>query len=235
MRESDLSQPTVEYFENLGYTVNCEVKGIDIVARKDDYLTAIELKLSFNMTLLFQVMDRLKFADCVYVALPKPKRRSKDLTKIRQLAEILNFGILLIDTGIAQHAEPLYTPLSKNSPRDNKRKRTATKEANGRSIELNKGGVRSIKIITAYREKCLAAASIMHSKNGVSAKELRDNFGFDKTIASTLKRDYYNWFEKTEDGNHKLTKQAHTEIESTPEFKRLFDAYLDKYQDKHSP
>ena len=235
MRESDLSQPTVEYFEKLGYTVNCEVKGIDIVARKDDYLVAIELKLSFNMTLLFQVMDRLKFADEAYVALPKPRRRTKDLTKIRQLAEILNFGVLLVDTGIAQHAEPLYTPHPKDKPRDNKRKRIATKEASGRSVELNKGGVRSIKIITAYREKCLAAASVMHIKSEVSAKELRDNFGFDKTIAGALKRDYYGWFEKTEDNNYKLTKKAHTEIAQTPEFKRLFEAYLEKYQDNHTP
>jgi len=234
MRESDLSQPVVKYFEDLGYSVNCEVKGIDIVARKDDYLVAIELKLSFNMTLLFQVMDRLKFSDEVYIALPKPKRRSKDLTKIRQLAEILNFGVLLVDTSIAWHVDALCTPHQKDKPRDNKRKRIAQKEACGRSIELNKGGVRSIKIITAYREKCLAAASIMYLKNGITAKELRTNFGFDKTITTTLKRDYYKWFEKTDQDSYKLTQKAHSEIENTPEFKRLFDAYLNKYR-YHTP
>ena len=230
MRESDLSQPTVNYFEALGYIVNCEVKGIDIIARKDDYLVAIELKLSFNMTLLFQVMDRLKFADEVYIALPKPKRRSKDLTKIRQLAEIIGFGVLLVDVGIVPHAEPLYIPHPKEKPRDNKRKRIAEKEANGRSMELNKGGVKSIKIITAYREKCLAAASVLHLKGSITAKELRTEFGFDKTIAQALKRDYYNWFEKTDDCGYKLTEKAQTEIPQTPEFKRLFDAYLEKYQ-----
>ena len=235
MRESDLSQPTVSYFENLDYTVNCEVKGIDIVARKDDYLIAVELKLSFNMTLLFQVMDRLKFADEVYVALPKPKRRSKDLTKVCQLAEILNFGILLVDMGIAPHAEPLYTPHPKGKPRDNKRKRTAQKEAAGRSIELNKGGVRSIKIITAYREKCLAAAAIMYLKDKITAKELRSDYGFDKTISQALKRDYYNWFEKTDEYHYRLTEKAQAEIFQTPEFKRLFDSYFDKYQQTHAP
>ena len=230
MRESDLSQPTVDYFEALGYTVNCEVKGIDIIARKDEYLIAIELKLSFNMTLLFQVMDRLKFADCVYVALPKPKRRSKDLTKIRQLAEIIGFGVLLVDVGIAAYVEPLYIPHQKGKARDNKRKRIAEKEANGRSIELNKGGVKSIKIITAYREKCLAAASVLHLKGTATAKELRDEFDFDKTIAGALKRDYYSWFEKVDDDGYKLTEKAQTEISQTPEFKRLFDAYFEKYR-----
>jgi len=229
MRESDLSSPVVKYFEGLGYTVNCEVNSIDIVARKEEYLIAIELKLTFNMKLLFQVMDRLKFADEVYVALPRPKRRSKDLTKIRQLAELLNFGVLLVDTGVVEHAEPLYTPQLRNNPRNNKRKFSVTKEANGRSIELNKGGVRGVKVITAYREKCIAAASIMQIMGNVSTKELRNEYNFDKDITRALRTNYYKWFEKTTDDRYILTENAYDEITATADFKRLFDAYLEKY------
>jgi len=229
MRESDLSHPVVKYFEDLGYLVNCEVNDIDIVARKNEYLIAIELKLTFNMRLLFQVMDRLKFADETYVALPRPKRRSKDLSKIRQLAELLNFGILLVDAGLVQHVEVLYMPHPGNKVRDNKRKRRANKEADGRSVELNKGGVTNIKIITAYREKCVAIASIMQFRGDISAKELRNDFNFAHDIGQALSKDYYKWFEKTSLGRYALTEKALTEIESTTEFKRLFDAYLERY------
>lgn len=229
IKESDLSNPVVKYFEDLDYAVNCEVNGIDIVARKEEYLIAIELKLSFNMKLLFQVMDRLKFADEVYVALPRPKRRSKDLTKIRQLAELLNFGILFVDTGITRHVEPLYIPQSGNKPRNNKRKCRTNKEAASRSVELNTGGVRSVKIITAYREKCIAAASVMQIMGDVSTKELRTEYNFDKDIANVLRKNYYKWFEQTSDKRYALTAAAQDEIAATPEFKRLFDAYLEKY------
>jgi len=226
MRESDLSSLTVKYFQDLGYQVNCEVNDIDIVARKDEYLVAIELKLSFNMTLLFQVMDRLNFADEVYVALPKPKRRSKDLTKIRKLAELLNFGVLFVDDGVAQHVEALYVPISKSRPRDNKRKLRASIETDGRSIELNQGGTNNVKIVTAYREKCLAIASIIHIRGEISAQELRYEYGFEKGITTALKKNYYKWFEEKELKRFALTESALTEIKESPEFNRLFNAYL---------
>jgi len=230
MRETDLSSLTVKYFEDLGYQVNCEVNDIDIVARKDEYLVAIELKLSFNMTLLFQVMDRLNFADEVYVALPKPKRRSKDLTKIRKLAELLNFGVLFVDNGVAQHVEALYTPLPKNRPRDNKRKLRASIETDGRSIELNQGGTNKIKIVTAYREKCLAIASIIQIRGEISAHELRYEYGFEKGITTALKKNYYKWFEEKELKRFVLTESALAEIKEIPEFTRLFNAYLERYK-----
>ena len=229
MRESDLSLPTVKYFEEQNYIVNCEVKGIDVIARRDEYLIAIEMKLSFNMTLLFQVMERQKFADEVYIALPRPKRRSKDLTKMRRLAELLNFGILFVEIEPVPYAEAFYIPESKDKPRDNKRKRQASKEASGRSIELNRGGVRRMKIITAYREKCLSVASIMHIKGSVTAKVLRDEYSFDKTILQVLKRDYYKWFENVDGDNFRLSEKGKVEIETSPEFKRLFEAYNDIY------
>jgi len=230
MNESDLSRPVTEYFESLGYAVNCEVNGIDVVAHKDTYLIAIELKLTFNMKLLFQVMDRLKFVDEAYVALPAPKRRSKDLTKIRQLAEKLNFGVLLVHTGVAEYVDVLHVPISRNNSRDNKRKRRAAKEVEGRSVELNKGGVTRVKIVTAYREKCIAVVAIMHIHGDIKIAELRESYGFDKDIGRVLGNDRSKWFERVEIGRYKATEKAQNDILATSEFKRLFDAYLEKYQ-----
>ena len=52
IRETDLYEPVKRYLEHQGYTVNAEVAGCDVTARKDDELVLIELKTSFSTALL---------------------------------------------------------------------------------------------------------------------------------------------------------------------------------------
>jgi hypothetical protein len=75
--EIELYEPVKQYFEGLGYEVKGEVRGCDLVAfRKDNEQPVIvELKKSFNLTLVFQGMDRLKASSQVYLAVEYVKKK----------------------------------------------------------------------------------------------------------------------------------------------------------------
>ena len=77
MKETDLYYPIHHYLVDNGYTVNSEVQYTDIIAQKDDDMIAIELKKTFNATVLIQAVERQKFADSVYIAIVRPKKRSQ--------------------------------------------------------------------------------------------------------------------------------------------------------------
>jgi hypothetical protein len=60
-KEVELYQPVKSYLEGLGYSVKGEIGGCDLVGlREDDRVVIIgELKLSFNLELVLQAVDRL--------------------------------------------------------------------------------------------------------------------------------------------------------------------------------
>lgn len=233
MREADLSEPVVKHFESLGYLVNCEVKGCDIVARKEDYLIAVEIKRGFNAKLLFQVMDRQNFADEVYIALPKPKQLRKDAAKIRQLAQMLNFGLIYVSLGEISYVDIMHIPIGRDIPRKNIRKKAAVKEAEKRSLELNKGGSTRKKIATAYREKCIAIAAAMYLEGNLTPKELRDKYIASFDTRRALSGNHYGWFNKEDDGSYSLNNSAEEELESGS-FSQLFKLYLEKFREKNN-
>ena len=63
------------FSDELGYTVQAEVNGCDIVAQQGEQLLIIEMKLNFTTALLMQAADRQRWCDDVYVALPRPTSR----------------------------------------------------------------------------------------------------------------------------------------------------------------
>ena len=57
-KETDMYEPIKKKLEGLGYTVRAEVKDCDIVAVKDDEMSVVEMKRSFNITVVYQAMNR---------------------------------------------------------------------------------------------------------------------------------------------------------------------------------
>src|SRR5690554_5480577 len=95
--ESDLSQPIIELLEAQGYRVRSEVRDCDIAATKDNQLVVVELKRNLSVTLLGQAVDRQRFADAVYVAVPKPKRHNGSRWRETiHLLRRLELGLLLV-------------------------------------------------------------------------------------------------------------------------------------------
>src|SRR4029078_12363868 len=69
--ETALYLPVKRFLENLGFTVKGEVGGCDLVALSGDEPPIVvigELKLSFNLELLLQAVDRAGACDEVWLA-----------------------------------------------------------------------------------------------------------------------------------------------------------------------
>jgi len=72
MKEVDLYPPLKSYLEVQGYEVKGEILNCDVVAlREGDSPIIIELKLSLNMTILLQAVDRMNLSNTIYIGVPK--------------------------------------------------------------------------------------------------------------------------------------------------------------------
>ncbi len=61
MQEIDLYPPLKDYLVHQGYEVKGEVLHCDVIAvRGDESIVVVELKLSLNLSVLLQAVDRLK-------------------------------------------------------------------------------------------------------------------------------------------------------------------------------
>lgn len=97
MKETELASHIVEYFVSLGYEVYQEVTVkrvgiIDIVAKKDDTILAVECKTSANITVLFQANKNRTCANYSYIAVPLVKQRFRKF--ILEIAELMGIGVL---------------------------------------------------------------------------------------------------------------------------------------------
>lgn len=225
-KESELYAPIKAYYEAIGYMVRGEVRHCDMVAIRPDAPEAepiiIELKSSFNVTLLLQALDRMKLSSTVYVAVAKKKatRNSHSVTGLRNLCERLGLGFLLVTfykrkapfvevichppswTGIehesAYKPKPVKTVKSKAT--------RLVREFNARSGDYNVGGTSKQPLVTAYREKALRVANVLQ-EGPLRAAVVRSRAGVGDA-ASILQRNYYGWFERQSRGVYGLTSEG---------------------------
>ena len=91
-----LYRPVKVFLEGLGFVVKGEVGGCDLVALKDDNLPVVvicELKLTFNLELILQGVDRATASDEVWLAARLSTRgrgRESDV-RFRNLCRRLGF------------------------------------------------------------------------------------------------------------------------------------------------
>ena len=99
--ETALYLPVKRFLEKLGFTVKGEVGGCDLVALSGDDPPIVvigELKLTFNLELILQAVDRAGAADEVWLAArlsARGKGRESD-ARYRNLCRRLGFGMLAV-------------------------------------------------------------------------------------------------------------------------------------------
>jgi hypothetical protein len=71
MKESDLFNPIANLLKSQGFIVQGEIKNLDVFGVKDNTTIAVEMKLAINLKLIYQVVDRLRLVDLVYLAVPQ--------------------------------------------------------------------------------------------------------------------------------------------------------------------
>ena len=105
LSESDLYLPVKRFLESQGYEVKGEVGDCDVAAvRGDEELVVVELKLSLNLELVLQAVDRLVVTSKVYVGVPvgnhNLRRRRRQTVK---LLRMLGLGLLVFDPDVERH------------------------------------------------------------------------------------------------------------------------------------
>lgn len=200
LRESDLYGPVRGYLEGLGYEVKGEVKDCDITALRDGELLVVELKRGFTLELIYQAMERQRIADGVYVAVPLPKRGylAPHLRDMEALCRRLELGLIFVgftSAGMAQ-VDVAVHPGQAARPRRNKRRRLAViREHEGRTGSANTGGVTRRKILTAYKEQALRAASILRESGPLLSEDVKKRGG-GRDTAAILGRNVLGWFDR---------------------------------------
>lgn len=208
--ERELHEPLRQHLIECGFEVRSEVNTCDLVARKPDLLVVIETKRHLSFDLLAQAVERQRYADAVYVAIPKPKGFRLDRNwraKLRVLRQ-LGLGLLLVG-GSAQSAtvEEALAPTASRPARSSPKKRQALqKEFANRRLDLNVSGSHGVPLVTAYRECALYLAYLLSTHGPLAPKSLRALGSDPKRTTPILNANYYGWFAKTEDRRYALTE-----------------------------
>jgi hypothetical protein len=213
MKETDLYLPVKSLLISQGFLVKAEVKDIDILGSKDDFLCAVELKTKLSIKLIYQAIDRQKIVDQVYIAIPKSsiKIRSKAYKNLIYLLKRLEVGLIFVDKNEAEVVlEASIYDMEKSRARYKKRKQQTLKEFRLRKYSNNIGGTKDKKI-TRYKEQVIEIASYLIEHESASLKDIKDDTNILKT-SSILQKNYEGYFERVSRGIYKVKDDKIEEI-----------------------
>ncbi len=215
MNESDLYLPVKRFLESQGYEVKGEVANCDIAAvRGDEELVVVELKLSLNLDLVLQAVERLAVTSKVYVAVPvgNPTLRRRRRQAVK-LLRMLGLGLLVIDPSVERHAvDAVLDPGEYRPQRSRKKRGSLLAEFVRRAGDPNLGGV-SVRsgIMTAYRQRALEIALYLQANGPTKASRVATAIG-DPNARAILYRDVYGWFDRPSNGVYALSGRGMQEI-----------------------
>ena len=213
--ETALYLPIKNFLEAAGYAVKGEIGSCDVVGLSGDEPTVVvicELKLTFNLELVLQAVDRATASDEVWIAArvsAKGKGREGD-RRFRDLCRRLGFGMLAVsDSGTVDVIVSPVAPM----PRKNIRRRLRlVEEHRRRKGDPALGGSTRAPIMTAYRQQALACAVAI--QNGQQRpKDIRANA---PEAAKILRHNVYGWFERVDRGIYALTELGSEALKRWP-------------------
>ena len=214
--ETALYLPVKRFLEKLGFSVKGEVGGCDVVALSGDDPPLVvigELKLTFNLELVLQAVDRAGACDEVWLAARmsmQGKGRESD-ARYRNLCRRLGFGMLAVNG--AGDVEVIVKPAT-TAPRRNPKKRSRlVVEHQRRRGDPALGGSTRAPIMTAYRQRALACASALSQ----GPRRVRDLGGDIPDAAKILLSNVYGWFDRVERGVYVLTDAGRAALQRWPQ------------------
>lgn len=209
--ETSLYQPIKAFIEAAGYEAKGEIGGCDLVGLSpgDPPIVVIcELKLSFNLELILQAVDRAAIADEVWVAArisATGKGREAD-KRYRDLCRRLGIGMLGVsDRGEVSVIVNAVTPMPRTNP---KRRSRLVREHQKRRGDPTLGGSTRQPIMTAYRQQALACAAAMAAEP-MRPRDLKPSCPDAQKI---LHRNVYGWFERSGRGVYALTETGRSAL-----------------------
>ncbi len=214
--ETALYLPVKRFLEKLGFAVKGEIGGCDLVALKGNDPPVVvvgELKLSFNLELVLQGVDRASACDEVWLAAQmsaRGKGRESD-ARYRNLCRRLGFGMLGVTA--RGDVEVLVKPPTTSPRRDPKKRSRLVAEHQRRQGDPALGGSTRAPIMTAYRQQALACACALSG----GPRRVRDLKPHIPDAPKILLHNVYGWFDRTERGVYRLNDAGRAALERWPQ------------------
>lgn len=214
--ETSLYLPVKRFLEGLGFAVKGEIGGCDLVALKGDDPPIVlvgELKLSFNLELILQAVDRAGASDEVWIAAKmsiRGKGRESD-SRYRNLCRRLGFGMLGVTE--AGTVEILVEPPVAAPRRNPKQRARLVAEHRKRIGDPALGGSTKTPIMTAYRQQALGCAAAL-AAGPRTTRDLKPAYPDAQKI---LHRNVYGWFTPVARGTYALTEAGHLALRTWPQ------------------
>ena len=203
--ETSLYLPVKAFLETAGYEVKGEIGGCDLVglSSSDPSIVVVcELKLSFNLELILQAVDRAAIADEVWIAArisAKGKGREAD-KRYRDLCRRVGIGMLGVsDLGDVSVIVGSVSPMPRTNP---KRRSRLVREHQRRRGDPTLGGSTRTPIMTAYRQQALICAEAL-CDGPLRPRDLRPGA---PDAGKILLGNVYGWFERVSNGVYQLTE-----------------------------
>ena len=212
-RESDLYPAVKAFLQAQGYDVKGEIRGCDVVAtRGAEPPVIVELKLTFNLALVLQGVDRLALTDRVYLAVLRPQSRRAAggfvyRRDVRKLCRRLGLGLMTVAPEGRGEIDVLVDPTPYRPRKRARRIALLLGEHARRTGDPTRGGVTKTPIVTAYRQEALRCALLIQNGGPTSLRALRET-GAVPNAPRILGRDVYGWFHRVERGIYRVTERA---------------------------
>ena len=215
MKETDLYLPLKRFLENQGYDVKGEVRDCDVLAvRGEEAPVVVELKLSVNLTVILQAVERLSLTPKVYVGIPAQckalKRRRRQIIK---LFRMLGLGLVAIDPVLKTGSVDVLLDPGEYRPRKSTRRRERLLGEFMRLVgDPNLGGSDRRKgRMTAYRQRALAIARFLQETGPTKASHVAQTLDEPKA-RNIMYRNVYGWFDRASPGVYELSPRGKREI-----------------------
>ena len=190
----------------------CDVFAI----RNDEPPLIVELKLSLNLTVILQAVDRFNLSSSVYIGVPKKCSALKQKYKaVVKLLRMLGIGLITIDPSRQSGGVKVLLDPSDYKPRVSKNRQVRLLgEFEKRVGDPNLGGSDTQQgVITAYRQRALAIAVLLEKQGPTKASDVALQTKENKA-RDILYRDFYGWFDKVSRGIYKLSPRGEREIKN---------------------
>ncbi|MGB7184072.1 MAG: DUF2161 family putative PD-(D/E)XK-type phosphodiesterase [Burkholderiaceae bacterium] len=212
-RETDLYPPVKSLLQAQGYEVKSEIHQCDVVAiRGTELPVVVELKLSLNISLLLQAVDRFALTDKVYLAVPLTcPLLNKKSRQVKKLIRMLGLGLICVDP-VADQTTVMFDPAPYQPRKSKLRTGRLLGEFDRRIGDPNSGGAdRRRGLMTAYRQRALRIATHLGDHGKSKASIIASALDEPKT-RDILYNDVYGWFDRHGGGHYSLSPRGREEI-----------------------
>ena len=221
MKEADLYPPLKIFLEAQNYEIKGEVGPCDVFAvRAGEPPLVVELKLSLNLTVVLQAVERLALTSSVYIGLPRGcSALKRNYRPVRKMLRLLGIGLLTIDPSRSAAAVRVLLDPGDYRPRVSKQRQARLlAEFEKRVGDPNRGGsAMRGGIVTAYRQRAVGIALYLREQGPSRAADVAERLQ-DAGARDIMYRDVYGWFDRVSRGVYQLSPRGEREIASWAEF-----------------